>query len=342
MGQKRTKPKVSIIMPAYNSAKTLRQAIESIIHQTFENWELLILDDGSSDQTGLIADQMAKMDGRIRVYHFGHEGLVAMLERGCELAAGEYIARMDADDVAHPERLQLQLDWLLARPHCDVVGTLVALIGQLPHSEGYSLYAKWTNSLVDHWQIYVERFIDSPIVHPTVMFKRELLDRLGGYRKGPFPEDYELWLRWLDRGVWFEKVPKVLYFWLDHQGRLSRQDPRYGEEAIYRLKAIYLARELGRSAAGRCVWIWGAGRRTRKRLRFLLEQGVSIAGFIDVDQQKIGRKIWGVPVCGLHQIPQSQTAVVVSYVAKRGAREFIRSVLGRQGYEEGRNFWIAA
>src|SRR2546425_6870649 len=103
------------------------------------------------------------------------------------------------------------------------------------------------------------------------MFRRELLNKHGGYREGDFPEDYELWLRWLDAGVTMAKVPRVLLTWNDAPERLSRTDRRYDVEAFYRCKAFYLARWLKRHVdASRPLLVWGAGRPTRKRAEHLV------------------------------------------------------------------------
>ena len=102
----------------------------------------------------------------------------------------------------------------------------------------------WTNGLLTHEEIALARFVESPLAHPSVMFRRSLVERWGGYAEGAFPEDYELWLRWLDAGVRMEKLADPLLIWNDSPTRLSRRDPRYAAEAFYRVKARYLARWL--------------------------------------------------------------------------------------------------
>jgi hypothetical protein len=174
------------------------------------------------------------------------------------------------------------------------------------------------------------------------MFRRELVERLGGYQEGPFPEDYELWLRWMDAGVAMAKVPEPLLIWNDLPSRLSRTHSRYDTEAFFAIKAPYLARQVIRTHRHRAVWIWGAGRPTRVRAEKLCPHGVRLVGYIDIDPKKWGKVFVGRPVVGPDATPSATEALVLGYVRKRGARELVRGHLTSRGYREGEDFWMAA
>ena len=250
-----------------------------------------------------------------------------------------------APATAHRERLAEQLAWLERAEHRDVgvVGCLVEFGGDRAANAGYALHVDWVNSLVTPEEMAVNRFVEQPVVNPSVMFRRELVAQHGGYRDGDFPEDYELWLRWLDAGVRMAKVPRVLLTWHDAPTRLTRTDARYAPDAFFRVKAEWIARELARSGGGREVWVWGAGRHTRKRAAGLERWGVRIAGYIDVDVKKTGRGIGGtgLPVIGESDLPAPGKIVVLSYVTTRGARDYNRARLWERGYVEGQDFWMA-
>ncbi len=335
-------PPVSVVLPVRNAAATLARAVASIRAQPWRDWELLAVDDGSTDGTREILAALARDEPRLRVLTRPPAGLVAALNAGLAAARGEFIARMDADDESHRERFAEQVARLRARPEIGLVSCLVEFGGDGAAAAGYARHVDWVNSLVTPEEIALNRFVESPLAHPSVMFRRALVEKFGGYRDGDFPEDYELWLRWLDAGVRMAKVPRALLIWRDAPARLSRTDARYDPEKFFRLKAEWIARELARVADTRRIFVWGAGRPTRKRAAHLQSHGVRIAGYIDVDAKKTGRTVAGVPVIAPAEMPAPAEVFVLGYVASRGARELIRGELARRGFREGRDFLMCA
>lgn len=334
-------PRVSVLLPVRNAAPTLPAALASIKTQTMTDWELLLIDDGSTDETATIAEQHAFDDDRVRVLRQPPLGLVPALARGLAVARGPFIARMDADDVSHPDRLAAQLDLLIARPEIGVASCLVGFGGDAEASRGYSEHVAWLNGLITPEAMALARFIEAPLAHPSTLFRRELIERHGGYRDGPFPEDYELWLRWFDGGVRFAKVNRSLYTWNDAPTRLSRTDSRYAPDAFYATKCVWLARHLSLTLRPeRPVWLWGAGRVTRKRFKALESAGCALMGFVDIDPKKIGGSIEGRPVRAPAHIPSE--AFVLIGVGNRGARDLILAHLRESGRREGHDFLCVA
>jgi glycosyltransferase involved in cell wall biosynthesis len=330
-------------MPVFNAASSLAKSIQTIRDQTLADWELLIIDDGSTDGTRDVLGQAARLDARVRVIDQHHAGIVSALNRALSAAKGRLIARMDADDEAHPDRLAEQVQFMQQRPEIGVAGSYVRFGGDRTTAAGYGLHVDWLNSLVEPEAIYLNRFVESPFAHPSVMFRRELIDQLGGYRESAFPEDYELWLRWLEAGVRMAKVRRELLVWNDAPDRLSRVDRRYDSDAFYRCKAVYLARWLHRTvAATRPILVWGAGRPTRQRARHLEAEQVRISGYIDIDPRKIGRVLAGRKVIGPDELPPPKECFVLGYVAKRGARDLARAHLQTRGFVEGEDFLMTA
>ena len=206
---------------------------------------------------------------------------------GCEVARGRYIARMDADDVARPQRLRLQHDFLDQNPGYGAVAGLANHVGDPGTTGGFRRFVEWNNSLVSYDQIYARRFMESPIVNPTAMWRKETMEEFGPYRSGDFPEDYEMWLRWLDQGVKIGKVSEVVLDWYDTEARLSRTNPIYSERAFYEIKSFYLLKWLSEHNPHHPgVWVWGASRISRRRVLILEKEGVRIDCFIDTKRSR--------------------------------------------------------
>ena len=244
-------PLVTVLLPVWNGASLpLRVAIRSLARQEaapdapVPGFEVLAVDDGSTDGTAALLDALAAEYPCLRVLHRPHEGLPGALNAGLEAARGALIARMDADDVCHPQRLALQAAWMAEHPETGLLATRVHFGGDRETARGFAHFVDWQNGLLDHEAISRNRFRDTPVSHPSVMFRRELPRLHGGYADGFFAEDWELWLRWLHAGVRMAKLPQELLVWNDPPRRATRSDSRYCEAANNQLRALWLARWL--------------------------------------------------------------------------------------------------
>lgn len=334
------RPAISVLLPVRHAADTVAAAVRSVQAQTWPDWELVVVADGADAATLAILQACAAAEPRLRLEVTPPRGIVAALNDGLALCQGEAVARLDADDSMHPERLARQWQCLQADPQTGLVSCQVRYGGS---GAGYAAHVDWINSLHDGDTMALRRFVEAPVAHPSVLFRRELVARHGGYRDGAFPEDYELWLRWLEAGVRFAKVPEALLDWNDPPERLSRRDPRYSVEAFYALKLPYLARWLrARIDPARELWLWGAGRVTRRRFAGLEAAGCRFTGYIDVDAAKLGGQRDGRPVRLADDLPPRATSFVIAGVGNRGAREAILAHLLAHGWREGHDFLLAA
>ena len=210
--------------------------------------------------------------------------------------------------------------------------------------EGFRIYIEWLNSLVTDAEIKRELFVESPFAHPSVMYRRDLVQQLGGYQEHGWPEDYDLWLRMAAAGVTFAKIPEVLVEWRDHPTRLTRSDSRYSVKNFLRAKAHYLAR--GPLAGRDPVIVWGAGMMGRRLGKRLLDEQVPVVAFVDIDLKKIGRTRQGKPVISAKDFMdwwrRYQQPALLAAVGARGARDLIRQQVNDLGLIEGRDWWAAA
>jgi hypothetical protein len=241
---------------------------------------------------------------------------------------------MDADDYSHPARIHEQVHYLEKNEHIGAVGSLVNHVCTNSIGNGFAHYVKWSNQLVTQDEIFFNRFVEFPLVNPSIMFRRELFTQFGPYRDGPFPEDYELFLRFISNGVFFEKIAEYLLDWYDSTDRLTRSDGRYSPDAFFTAKFPYLVEWLScKNPFHPNIWVWGAGKIAKKRSLSLEQAGLHIGGFIDVDIKKDA----------LHYIhlPSPGKFFIVSLVSNRGARQKIAQFLIDRGYIPGTDFILA-
>jgi len=332
-------PKVSVVLPFYNAVKTLSVALQSILDQDFNDFECVMVDNNSSDGSREIAAGWERQDPRFRLVEEKRQGVMFASNRGCEAARGAYLARMDADDVSLPGRLKLQSEFLDSHPDFGAVAGLVNHVGDPETTGGFQRFVEWSNSVISYEEIYNRRFIEAPIVNPSAMWRRETMELFGLYLSGDFPEDYEMWLRWLDAGVKIAKVPEVVLDWHDSEGRLTRTHPIYSDKAFYEIKSKYLAKWLSeRNPYHPYVAIWGASRISRRRARILEQQGVRIKTYIDTKRTRQLEK----ELIYYEDLPESGSLFILTYIRQMDNRERIQAFLEGRGYVEGKDYLLVS
>lgn len=210
---------VTVLLPVYNGAADVVQAVDAILAQTFAHFELLIINDGSKDNSADILNGLS--DSRIRLIHQDNLGLAATLNKGMQLAAGKYIARQDQDDLSHPERLEKQLAYMESHPDCILLGTAAQIwVADTPTERVHQHPA-------DHGTLSFDLLFNNPFVHSSVMLRKEALIAAGGYSTDPQrqpPEDYELWSR-LARVGQVANLPERLLVYREVPQSMSRTGP---------------------------------------------------------------------------------------------------------------------
>lgn len=330
-----TPPIVSVILPFYNAEKTLNRAIESVVNQTFKQWECILINNNSTDRSYDIALSWTEKDTRFMLVHEKQQGVMFASNRGSDTAKGKYIARMDADDVSLPNRLEIQCNFLDNNSDFEAVSGLVEYVPHHDNTQGFQRYVNWVNSIRTYQDILNNMFVESPIVNPTAMWSNEVAKKHGMYKFGDFPEDYELWLRWLSLGVKIKKIDTPILKWYDSETRLTRTHPIYSDDAFYQIKTQYLAQWLATNNPHYpLVAIWGASRISRGRTKLLHDYGIEISYYIDIKKSRqLDRKI-----VYYEDIPLPGNVFILVYMKNQDAKIKIRKFFNSRFYLEGKHF----
>lgn len=323
-------------MPVRNGGLWLHEAVASVCAQTRTDWELVLVDDHSTDSAlaGLPADR------RLRVIGNAGRGLVSALNTGLTACRAPFVARLDADDRMHPERLAHQLAVFAADPSLTVVASRVrAFSASAAVPDGMRRYLAWQNRLVTHTDIVDNVYVEAPVVHPSVMLRTAAVRALGGYREGPWAEDFDLWLRARAAGWRFRKLRCTLTDWRDHSARLTRTDARCARDRYIDARAHHLALS---EVRGRDVAICGGGKHAVRLCRALRAHGVTVSRFHDIAPRRVGGLRQGVPVLPLSALVPTRGTLVLGCVARPPARRALRTALDALALRIGVDYLMAA
>ena len=330
--------RVSILLPAYDAAATLPACLASISRQTLTSWECIIVDDGSTDGTAAIACDAGRRDPRFHLVSLPHGGLIAALNEGLRHCRAPLVARMDADDVMHRDRLEAQATVLDADASLSAVGCHVRLFPRKTMTPRRREYEDWLNALGSADDVARDAFVECPVAHPSLMMRRNVAAL--GYIERGWPEDYDLVLRALAAGLRIGMVSRRLLSWRDGPDRLSRTDGRYSLERFTACKAHYLAR--GFLSRVSSYILWGYGSTGRSLRRALAADGKAPSHVVEIKSSRLGQRIHGAPVVPPDAVPQLRGIPLIVSVARIDPRNQIRAALAGMGFVEGRDYVCAA
>lgn len=328
---------VSVLMPVYQAEDTLLEALESVLGGTLRDLELVAVDDGSTDGSPAILAEMARRDRRLRVITIPHRGITTALVTALEAAEAPLVARMDADDISHPERLARQVAALEQHPGWAGAGCCFSWLSASGSTPGMERYAAWQNSLLTPGDIHRAMFIENPVTHGTMLLRREALVQAGGYVPRDWSEDYDLVLRLLLGGRELGKVPGALYQWRESSGRLTRTGEHCSAESFHRTRVHYLLRHI--LANEKRVTLWGVG-----ELGAAWKRSLEAVG-LEVDCHPINPRAMKVSHGGQVAIPPERLPATVPGLVTliacgtQANRDLLRTAAAASGLEEGETFW---
>jgi len=301
---------VSILMPTKNASLYLEACIQSILKQSYSHWELIIVNDHSTDHTLEVLEDFSKQDHRIKVFQNNGSGIIHALRLAYSQSQGEYITRMDADDLMPIQKLSSLLSVSNAE---DTLATgLVSYFSEEAIGEGYKKYSQWLNSNLQKTQPFADIYKECVIPSPCWMMHRSVLDKLGAFESDRYPEDYDLCFRMRQYGLRVNTVPEVLHHWRDYPERSSRTDDNYADNRFLALKIHYfLQLEVDESLP---LYLWGSGKKGKEIAKLLQASQVSFR-WITNNENKIGHNIYDIILEGEGVVADIDKAKIIIAVA---------------------------
>ena len=320
------KPLISIILPVFNSENFLQDCLDSILKQSFINWELILVDDYSTDKSMEIIQAYEKKDSRLKyIKNTKEKGIIPALEEGYKVSRGTYISRMDSDDIMPENKLVILFKNLTTKGEGYVSTGMVKYFSSNKElEEGYRNYESWLNGLITEQDIWSEVYKECPIASPNWLISRTDLEKSGGISIGIYPEDYDLVFRMYKTRLKIVKSSEITHLWRDHPQRVSRNSLVYKDNNFLQLKCKYFL-EIERFKY-KHIYVWGAGRKGKVIAKNLNDFKLNFT-WITNNKKKVGHYISDILIQDfLDQIYIPESAVIISTTQDRSQiLEFCKS-----------------
>lgn len=311
-------------MPVKNTSAYLNECIDSIIVQSYDQWELIAIDDNSDDGSWVILQQYADRYPQIQSYRNDGKGIISALRLALIKSKGTYITRMDSDDIMMPDKLKLMRSAIVEKKNLAV--GLVKYISNTDLGEGYLKYAEWLNSLTLAENNFSEIYKECVIPSPCWMLHRDDFIGCGGFDPDIYPEDYDLTFRMKNYGMKICAVKEVIHLWRDHADRASRNDLNYLDNNFIDLKVKHFTNN--DMDVSKPLVVWGAGKKGKKIISQLKDSKIKVH-WICNNKRKIGTKIYDTMLHGPQSILEFNSPQVIIAVAQRDALAEIESYINK-------------
>lgn len=330
-------PLVSILIPFKNTEAFLPDCLDSIIKQTYNNWELLIVDDFSSDNSYSLVRSYVLKDNRIKILRNEAPGIISALQLAFKNSKGNFITRMDSDDIMPLDKIEVLVDNLIKHGKQHVATGLVYYFSAEGISDGYKNYENWLNTLTIAGSNYSEIYKECVIPSPCWMVYREDLLTCGAFDSLRYPEDYDLTFRFCEHG--FKVIPcdKTLHYWRDYSTRASRTDSNYAENNFLELKTHYFLK-LHYNPKKRVV-IWGAGKKGKTLAKLLITNNIPFDWVCD-NPKKIGKHIYDKLLKSFTYLETTNNTQSIITVANKKEQKIIHNYLKAKNKEQMTDYFF--
>jgi len=307
-----TQPLVSILTPFKNVSDYIEECLHSIINQSYSNWELIIVNDNSTDNSNQIVKEFSKKDARIKLFQNTGNGIIEALRLAFLKSSGDFITRMDSDDIMTENKLEIMTNQLKEYGAKHVALGLVKYFSKTGISNGYAKYETWLNTLTQTGNNYSEIYKECVIASPCWMVYREDLVACGAFDSNRYPEDYDLTFRFYEYRYKCIASNQLLHYWRDYSTRTSRNHEHYAQNYFLDIKLYYFLKLDYDS--NRPLTLWGAGFKGKTIAKKFVENKIDFHWICD-NKNKIGKDIYGVKLKAfdaLKSIENPQTIVTVA------------------------------
>lgn len=328
---------VSIIMPFRNTERFLPECLDSILEQSYTHWELIAINDGSEDSSLALLNRYAQRDLRIKVLSNKGQGILPALQTGYENVQGEFITRMDSDDIMSPNRLEWMVEALKNKGEGNLAVGQVRYFSDRGISDGYQKYETWLNQLTAEGRNYEEIYKECVVPSPCWMAYRTNFETCGGFTHNRYPEDYDLTFRFYQHGLKVIPCDQILLRWRDYDSRTSRTSEHYAQNYFLDIKMYYFLKL--HYEKKRNLVVWGAGFKGKTIAKTLIDNKVDFVWLCD-NPNKIGKSIYGQKLHHFKVLETLQNPQSIVTVANEQSQKEIRNYLHQQGFKNMKDYFF--
>jgi glycosyltransferase involved in cell wall biosynthesis len=316
-------------MPVKNTSTYLEECLNSIHHQTYKNWELLAVDDNSTDDSLEILTNYSIKDNRIKVFKNNGNGIIPALQLAYSKSSGQFITRMDSDDIMVDDKLFVMVNQLIENGTGNIALGLVRYFSDEGIGEGFSRYEQWLNGLISKGDSFKEIYKECVIPSPCWMIHREDFEKCGGFSHNVYPEDYDLAFRFYENKLKCLPAAKVLHQWRDYPTRTSRIHEHYADSSFIEIKLQHFLK-LDYDTSKTLV-VWGAGKKGKLTAELLLKKNIPFYWICD-NPKKIGKDIYNQKLLSFTELENIENSQSIITVASPKAQKEIVNYFKERNY----------
>ncbi|TLP79744.1 glycosyltransferase [Maribacter sp. ACAM166] len=330
-------PLVSILIPFKNVAAYFEECLNSIREQTYENWEVLAVNDHSDDYSLAIAEGFSNLDSRIKILSNDESGIITALRKAYKNSSGEFITRMDADDYMTGHRISTMVKSLMEKGKGSIAIGQVRYFSKEGINDGYHRYEQWLNQLTVTGTNYQEIYKECVIPSPCWMVHRTDLDMCGAFNSNRYPEDYDLAFRFYEKRLTCISCTEILHYWRDYDTRTSRTSEHYAQNYFLDIKLHYFLKL--EYEPSKTLVVWGAGKKGKTIAKSLVERKIRFIWVCD-NPKKIGKDIYGVCLVHYSNLNTIEIPQCIITVANEEEQQSIKSFFNKKGQLPAQDYFF--